>query len=153
MTIYEMQGVCNKILIEANKPLILVKLGRKNARRSRAHARPAGNYITIAPFIFAYPEEVQIAEIVHESCHFLANNYMLPHGVLFRQKEKYWLERYNLKPLKYVGSYNRVLQNAAGEVIPTRGIGNFTKNQVKRFELEMKAKSMSKRTKHERITL
>ena len=153
MTIYEMQIVCNNVLSTENKPAVLVKLGRKNARRSRACPRPSGNYIAIAPFIFAYPEEVQRAEIIHESCHFLPDNpcrCVLNHGKLFRQKEISWLAQYGLKPLKYVGVYNRLLETAAGEVIPTRGIDN---KRIEYWSLEMKAKNMSKRTKHERITL
>lgn len=149
MTISEMQQVCDIILSSAGKSTT-VKLGRNNAKCSRAHIRYYNSWMTIAPFIFDYAYEIQLAEIIHESCHFLSG--CDNHGLIFREKEVYWLKKYGLEPICYKHAYYRFIKTAAGQLIPTRGEVDINKI-TERYTLQQAAIKLKKRIKLPEIKL
>jgi hypothetical protein len=152
MTLLEMQQVCDKILTEEGHSVICVKLGRQNAQCSFAtKSRIRDSFITIAPWIFNCPEEIQLAEIIHESCH-ITCDFGEHHGPNFRQKEIFWLSKYGLKPVGYKRAYARFIETSAGQLIPIRGsIDN--KKQLEYHKLLQTAKQLKKRKQHLEIEL
>jgi len=124
MTVPEMQTVADTIMLDCGKPPVQVI---RNNRWTNSQARMDDwkniRRITVAEFIFNKPEEVQLAEIIHECCHFLNGEdwYILSHGEEFKEWETYWLEQIgNLKPIGYRRAYYTHLQTAAGRTIKTR---------------------------------
>jgi len=124
MNIARMQQIADIIMLDCGKPPVqVIRNNRWTNSQARINNRKGTRSITVAEFIFRYPEEVQLAEIIHECCHFLAREdcYILPHGKEFKEWEEYWLDKLgNMKPIGYRRAYYTYLQTAAGRKIKTR---------------------------------
>lgn len=128
MTKNQMQMIADYILKEEGKdPVQVIRNGRRvcsiaSIRRSRRTGRWVRK-ISIAEYIFTeYPEEVQLAEIIHECCHFLGiqENRCLDHGYDFRRKQDKWLAEFGLKAIGYKKAYYTHIRNWCGNLVPIR---------------------------------
>ena len=161
MQIEDMQQVTDFILTTEKHSHISIEHGsietsvpvRRNNRRNRSGAWIYGpdKKIEISYFIFDMPEEVQLAEIIHETCHFLCPT-NIHHGPLFREKEIYWLSQFGLKPRFYKRAYYRCIETLNGNIIPTRNKEDYNIVAIQ-AKLRIDAKTIKKRKHIERVEL
>lgn len=151
MQLDDMQLVCDYIMGMNNKCSIPVI---RNNRWSNSLATISGTNkrIVMAEFIFSYSDEVQLAEIIHETCHFLCDNREY-HGPQFRQKEIYWLSQFGLKPRFYKRAYYKCVETLNGKLIPIRDFETYKTASSQYGKLKTAAKTIKKRKHIERIEL
>lgn len=123
-----MQMIVDYIMEEEGRPSVqVVRNGRKRCSIAGIRwNRRIGQWIrkiSIAEWIFTeYSDEVQLAEIIHECCHFFSSkeNRCLEHGVLFRARQDYWLDQFGLSAVGYKKAYYTHIRTLFGKEIPTR---------------------------------
>jgi len=148
MNISDMQLVCDYILKqECSEKQVTVK---RTKRKCSSVARYRTKEIIIAQFIFYHPEEIQLAEIIHETCHFITDD---KHGANFREKEKHYLAVFGLTPLNYKRAYYRTLKLYSGEIIPTRSLKYEPDKEFIDKIAANKPEAKPKRQKHKWIEL
>jgi hypothetical protein len=150
MKLSEMQLVCDCITKEfGNK----IKLKRNNRwTNSVARLYNSGKRtITIAEFIFLYPQEVQLAEIIHEAIHHCCEDNILNHGHKFKRLETYWLNQFGLKPIGYKRAYYMQILTWNNKLLNIRGESKeITEDYREYAKLKAVAAGMKKRIKRER---
>lgn len=96
------QKLANEIMADMDLPQVRVLQGW-NKHCSMAYCRQRKIWLNYG--YKTWKPIIQIAEIIHECCHFMHETGYLKHGVEFKEYETYYLDKYGFEPIGYKRAY------------------------------------------------